>query len=556
MLSKGDDRSDEVGTVATARCEAADAVASDLEDFAQQIADQVESFLLALRAISAARPTVDRGVALLLLEVSQVLLAGGRLGVHSDFQPADEYEPDAGPDPDLDAMRLRLAVLLESVDAYSEVFDPYVDPPELVSSLLSDDLTSIATSLAHGLAHYGPAGSARRCGGGSSPTSPRGATDASAVLRALQSVVAHDRRHGVRGRAGPGRRGRDCSVLISSRWLVEGWTGDLPVRPRRDRWPRRRPAVVGPDADPVEPPTAEECRGHCRAEVRWFVGRRRRRASSGSPSGSWRPAGRPRRGRGGSAMGDTTDELLDLAQQVSPLPPPRELDMLLTAGERISMALLAMAIANLGQTARSFTGSQAGVITDRPTARRRSSTSPRPDPEGDRGGPRSRSWPASRASPRTPRTSRRWAGAARTPRRSRWPRPWGPTCCEIYTDVDGVFTADPRIVPTARKLDRVSYEEMLEMAACGAKVLHLRCVEYARRYGMPIHVRSSFSQKQGTWIVPEPQKEQDSWSSRSSPASRTTAARPRSPSSAVPDKVGEAAAIFETLADGRRSTST
>ena len=131
-----------------------DGVDSELEDFAQQIADQVESFLLALRAISRGDADGSIAISLLLLEVSQVLLAGGRLGVHSDFTPADEYEPDAGPDPDLDAMRLRLAVLLESVDAYSEVFDPYVDPPELMSSLLSDDLTSIATSLAHGLAHY------------------------------------------------------------------------------------------------------------------------------------------------------------------------------------------------------------------------------------------------------------------------------------------------------------------------------------------------------------------------------------------------------------------
>ena len=106
--------------------------------------------------------------------------------------------------------------------------------------------------------------------------------------------------------------------------------------------------------------------------------------------------------------------------------------------------------------------------------------------------------------------------------------------CEIYSDVDGVFTADPRIVPNARKRDRISYEEMLEMAACGAKILHLRCVEYARRYEMPIHVRSSFSQKTGTWITD--QKEMTRWSRRSSRASRTTAARPRSPSSGCPTR--------------------
>ena len=111
---------------------------SDLEDFAQQIADQVGSFLLALRAISRGEATGGSAISLLLLEVSQVLLAGGRLGVHTDFTPSEKYEPDAGPDPDLDAMRLRLAVLLEPVDAYAEVFDPYVDPPEIVSSLLSE----------------------------------------------------------------------------------------------------------------------------------------------------------------------------------------------------------------------------------------------------------------------------------------------------------------------------------------------------------------------------------------------------------------------------------
>ncbi|MGH8967776.1 MAG: DUF5063 domain-containing protein, partial [Actinomycetes bacterium] len=128
-------------------------VDSDLEDFAQQIADQVESFLVALQAI-ARSDSGGRAISLLLLEVSQVLLAGGRLGVQEDFTPVEEYQPDAGPDPDLDKMRLRLAVLLEGVDAYTEVFDPYVDPPEMVSSLMSDDLASIATALAHGLRHY------------------------------------------------------------------------------------------------------------------------------------------------------------------------------------------------------------------------------------------------------------------------------------------------------------------------------------------------------------------------------------------------------------------
>ena len=166
---------------------------SDLEDFAQQIADQVESFLIALQAIARGDAAGGEAVSLLLLEVSQVLLAGGRLGVHADFTPADEYEPDAGPDPDLDAMRLRLAVLLESVDAYTEVFDPYVDPPELAPSLLSDDLTSIAAALAHGLRHYRDGRVSEALWWWQFSYVSSWGNDASAVLRALQSVIAHDR---------------------------------------------------------------------------------------------------------------------------------------------------------------------------------------------------------------------------------------------------------------------------------------------------------------------------------------------------------------------------
>jgi hypothetical protein len=122
-----------------------------------------------------------------------VLLAGGRLGVHTDFEPVEKYEPDAGPDPDLDTMRLRLAVLLEGVDAYSEVFDPYVDPPEMVSSLLSDDLTSIATALAHGLRHYRAGRVDEALWWWQFSYVSTWGNEASGVLRALQSVVAHDR---------------------------------------------------------------------------------------------------------------------------------------------------------------------------------------------------------------------------------------------------------------------------------------------------------------------------------------------------------------------------
>jgi len=166
---------------------------SAMEDFAQQIADQVESFLLAVRAIARGEAPGGEAISLLLLVVSQVLLAGGRLGVQADFELLEEYEPDAGPDPDLDDMRHRLALLLEGVDAYTEVFDPYVDPPEMVSSLLSDDLTSIAAALAHGLRHFkdGRVSEALWWWQFSYVASWGG--EASAVLRALQSVVAHDR---------------------------------------------------------------------------------------------------------------------------------------------------------------------------------------------------------------------------------------------------------------------------------------------------------------------------------------------------------------------------
>ena len=207
-----------------------------------------------------------------------------------------------------------------------------------------------------------------------------------------------------------------------------------------------------------------------------------------------------------SAMGDTTDELVDLAQQVSPLPHGRELDMLLTAGERISMALLAMAIANLGHQARSYTGSQAGVITDSSHGKARiiDVTPGRIRSALDEGaivivaGFQGVSQDTKEITTLgrggTDTTAVALAAAL------------GAEVCEIYTDVDGVFSADPRIVPTAHRLPRISYEEMLEMAACGAKVLHPRCVEYARRYNMPVHVRSSFSQKEGTWVVPETER--------------------------------------------------
>jgi len=164
---------------------------SELEDFAQQIADQVESFLVALQAI--ARDGDDsRAISLLLLEVSQVLLAGARLGVQADFTPAEEFQPDAGPDPDLDGMRLRLARMLDGVDMYAEVFDTYGEP-EVVSSMLSDDLTSMATALAHGLRHYRAGRVLEALWWWQFSYVASWGSEASAVLRALQSIVAHDR---------------------------------------------------------------------------------------------------------------------------------------------------------------------------------------------------------------------------------------------------------------------------------------------------------------------------------------------------------------------------
>src|SRR3954451_15501875 len=187
-----------------------------------------------------------------------------------------------------------------------------------------------------------------------------------------------------------------------------------------------------------------------------------------------------------SAMGDTTDEMLDLAQQISPLPPPRELDMLLTASERISMALLAMAIANLGFEARSFTGSQAGVITDSAHGRARiiDVTPGRIRTALDAGYIAIVAGFQGVSQDTKDITTLGRGGSDTTAVALAAALP--ADVCEIYTDVDGVFTADPRKVPNAKKLDVLSMEEMLDLAANGSKILHLRCVEYARRYGIPI----------------------------------------------------------------------
>jgi hypothetical protein len=165
---------------------------SELEDLAQSVADQGESFLLAVREIAREG---DRGtiVPLLLLEVSQLLLAGARLAVQTDFLPSEEFEPDAGPDPDLDVLRERFAELLEGADDFTEVFDPYIDPPELVSSRISDDLADIAASVAHGMQHFRAGSVAEALWWWQFSYVNSWGAEASAVLRALQSVIAHDR---------------------------------------------------------------------------------------------------------------------------------------------------------------------------------------------------------------------------------------------------------------------------------------------------------------------------------------------------------------------------
>jgi len=204
-----------------------------------------------------------------------------------------------------------------------------------------------------------------------------------------------------------------------------------------------------------------------------------------------------------SAMGDTTDELVDLAHEVTPIPAPRELDMLLTAGERISMALLAMAIKSMGYDARSFTGSQAGMITDaQHGAARIVDVTPGRIQDalsegaiaivaGFQGFNRDTRDITTLGRGGSDTTAVALAAAL------------GAEVCEIYTDVDGVFTSDPRQVPLARKIDRITSEEMLELAAAGAKVLHIRAVEYARRHNVTLHVRSSFSNKEGTYVLNE-----------------------------------------------------
>ncbi len=251
-----------------------------------------------------------------------------------------------------------------------------------------------------------------------------------------------------------------------------------------------------------------------------------------------------------SAMGSTTDSLLELAHEVSPSPNPRELDMLLSTGERIACALVAMAIHDLGHEAVSFTGSQAGILTDpvHTKAKIREITPVRVLDALERGRivlvagfqgfSRDTMDVTTLGRGGTDATAVALAAAL------------GATC-EIYSDVPGVFTADPRLVPNARKLEAVSYEEMLEMAASGAKVLMLRAVELARRHGVPIHARSTFSDDPGTRVEDVAGMEQPIVSAVTHAEDEVVFAL-----SGVPDRPGSAAAIFEAVAAEHANVDT
>jgi aspartate kinase len=249
-----------------------------------------------------------------------------------------------------------------------------------------------------------------------------------------------------------------------------------------------------------------------------------------------------------SAMGDTTDELIDLAEQITPIPQGRELDMLLTAGERISMALLAMAINNLGHEALSFTGSQAGVITTSAHGRARIiDVTPGRIKEALDGGAIAIVAGFQGISQDTKDVTTLGRGGSDTTAVA-LAAALDADVCEIYTDVDGVFSADPRVVPAARKLKTVTYDEMLELAASGAKVLHLRCVEYARRYNLPIHVRSSFTTHEGTWVVKD-HPEGGSMEQAIISGIAHDKSEAKITIVGVPDRTGVAARIFQAIAD-------
>lgn len=248
-----------------------------------------------------------------------------------------------------------------------------------------------------------------------------------------------------------------------------------------------------------------------------------------------------------SAMGDTTDDLIDLAQQITPIPDPREFDMLVTTGERISMALLAMAIKSLGYDARSYTGSQAGMITDSKhgDARIVDVTPIRVREALDEGAiaivagfqgfNRDTRDITTLGRGGSDTTAVALAAALKADR------------CEIYSDVDGVFSADPRIVPNAHKLDRISSEEMLELAGSGSKILHIRAVEYARRQGVTLVVRSSFSNEPGTTVYIDNSEEESQVEEATIAGVAHDLSQAKITVVGVPDVPGSAAKIFNIV---------
>ena len=245
-----------------------------------------------------------------------------------------------------------------------------------------------------------------------------------------------------------------------------------------------------------------------------------------------------------SAMGAMTDQLLELAAEVSKRPHPREQDMLLTAGERISSALLAMAVIELGRDAVSLTGSQAGIVTDERHGKARIvELRPQRVLEALDAGRIVIVAGFQGVSGTSDITTLGRGGSDTTA--VAVAAGLGADVCEIYTDVDGVFTADPRVVPAARKLDAVTYEEMLELAASGAKVLALRSVEYARTHGVAVHIRSSFGEADGTWIV----KEEDVLEQAIISGIASDSSEAKVTILGVPDKPGIAGRVFRPLAD-------
>ncbi|MFM7492795.1 MAG: aspartate kinase [Acidimicrobiaceae bacterium] len=248
-----------------------------------------------------------------------------------------------------------------------------------------------------------------------------------------------------------------------------------------------------------------------------------------------------------SAMGKATDNLLDLARQVSSAPTGREMDMLLTTGERISMSLLCMALQDLSVDAMSFTGSQVGIITDTVHGRAKIL-----EIKGDR--------VREALSEGKVAVVAGFQGVSTAKEITTLGRGGSDTTavalaaalkadvCEIYTDVTGVFTADPRIVPQARKLKHLEFDEMLEMAGAGSKVLALRSVEFARNHNVPIHVRSSFTWEQGTWVTGEVRKGEQNMEEPIISGVVHDASDAKITVLGVPDQPGVSAALFEPLA--------